>query len=436
MSAENETERTQQRRQQSSPAAAATASSSYEYIFGFGSIINTSTHATWKTTNSSSAAAAALPGVIATISKEFGYQRQWSFRSSTGFTALGVEKSANSDAGGSEINGVIFQVPTADMPDFDRREVGYNKIRVPLKYITVHYKHNSNSDDSSATLSTTLHHQQADFSFKPNDNIWLYVPLPGHTHYADENHPLLQSYVDTVLQGCLSWGGPTMAERFILTTGGWSEYFLNDTPSSRRPWLYRKEYNTIDDLLKKHEELTYYAERRHPEEFASAFNQRMRGTWSIPRRNPNFTGREDQLDELRSKLINQDCKGGRNQQQRVVVRVEVVGMGGVGKTQLVTEYCYRNFPSQYGLVIWLNAETADSLVADYRSLLSDMAMEVDVVAGVTNSSSADNPTDMLNKSTNEIVAEVKTRLFRSRVPWLLVFDNLEDHKLLVDFVPR
>lgn len=106
--------------------------------------------------------------------------------------------------------------------------------------------------------------------------------------------------------------------------------------------------------------------------------------YTRPRRNPNFTGRDVQLDTLRSKLLNQD-KG----KQRVVVRVEVAGMGGVGKTQLVTEYCYRNFPSQYGLVIWLNAETADTLVADYRSLLSDMAVDVvgdAVVAEMTCSS--------------------------------------------------
>lgn len=446
-----------QRTTASSSPSSASSSLSNDYIFGFGSIMNTSTHAVWKTSSADkSSSSSSLPGVIATISKEFGYKRQWSFRSSTGFTALGVGRyddedaaannnnescrtsnrsnsSSRSQLGGSDINGVIFQVPTEDIPDFDRREVGYTKIRVPLEYITI-YNHspsnrNNNTEDVASTTppstSSSTYHEQANFTFTPNDNIWLYVPLPGHTHYADENHPLLQSYVDTVLQGCLEWGGQSMAEQFILSTGGWSEYFLNDTPSSRRPWLYRKEYNTIDELLQKYEELTYYAERRHPEEFASAFNQRMRGTWAIPRRNPNFTGREDQLDALRLRLVNQD-KGKKNQ-QRVVVRVEVAGLGGVGKTQLVTEYCYRNFPSQYGLVIWLNAETADSLVADYRSLLSDMAMEVDVVS----SDNAD-----MNKSTDEIVKEVKTRLFRSRVPWLLVFDNLEDHDLLNDFVPR
>mmetsp|Transcript_9789 Transcript_9789/g.19862 ORF Transcript_9789/g.19862 Transcript_9789/m.19862 type:complete len:1268 (+) Transcript_9789:132-3935(+) len=404
-------------------------SSSYDYVFGFGSIMNTSTHAVWKTTSSpstesSSSSSSSLPGVIATISKEFGYRRQWSFRSSTGFTALGVGRSnsssSNNSSEGSDINGVIFQVPTNDMPDFDRREVGYTKIRVPLEYVTIMDNHHHSEHASSS------YHEQANFAFTPNDNIWLYVPLPNYIHYADETHPLLQSYVDTVLQGCLEWGGPTMAEQFILTTGGWSEYFLNDTPSSRRPWLFRKEYNTIDELLKKYEELTYYAERRHPEEFASAFNQRMRGSWNLPRRNPNFTGRDGQLDQLRLRLVNQDDRG--KQQQRVVVRVDVAGMGGVGKSQLVTEYCYRNFPAQYGLVIWLNSESADSLVADYRSLLSDMAMDVDV-GGV--SDNAD-----MNKSTDEIVGEVKTRLFRSRVPWLLVFDNLEDHDLLNDFVPR
>ena len=48
--------------------------------------------------------------------------------------------------------------------------------------------------------------------------------------------------------------------------------------------------------------------------------------------NPNFTGREHELDELRSRFSDQDM--GR---QRIVSKVEVAGMGGVGKTQLVTE---------------------------------------------------------------------------------------------------
>ena len=50
----------------------------------------------------------------------------------------------------------------------------------------------------------------------------------------------------------------------------------------------------------------------------------------MPRRNPTFTGREKELDELRSRFSSQEINNS-------VVKVEVVAMGGVGKTQLVTE---------------------------------------------------------------------------------------------------
>ena len=70
--------------------------------------------------------------------------------------------------------------------------------------------------------------------------------------------------------------------------------------------------------------------------------------------------------------------------------------------------------------MWVNAETVDTLITDYRQLLSDLA----------------NVEPDMDKSSTEIVDEVRSRLFRSNVPWLLVFDNIEDHSLLERFVPR
>ena len=64
-------------------------------------------------------------------------------------------------------------------------------------------------------------------------------------------------------------------------------------------------------------------------------------------------------------------------------------MGGVGKTQLAVEYCYRRFAgaanaadgarggggaaaaAAYGLVLWLRAESAEALAADLRALAVD-----------------------------------------------------------------
>ena len=58
-------------------------------------------------------------------------------------------------------------------------------------------------------------------------------------------------------------------------------------------------------------------------------------------RNPKFIGREKELDELHALL------------QTANVPVGVVGMGGVGKTQLVVEYCYRH-KNKYEAILWLN----------------------------------------------------------------------------------
>lgn len=299
----------------------------YDWLFGFGSIINTATHAPWlKAANNEDQEVEPLPGIVVTLKSNFGYQRCWNFRSTTGFTALGLISIQNHRTTGDDtdlgINGVVFRIERKMIPKFDVREVGYDRIRIPVEYLKVEeYPDRPESNMRRSNLKLTS-----------EDRIWIYVPQPSQCSLADENFPLLQSYVDTVLQGCLEWGGEKMVEDFILSTGGWSTFFLNDTPSSRRPWLFRKEYNTIDGLLQKHSEKTHFADRRHPEEFASAMMKlRMKGTWSIPRRNKNFTGRDHELEQLRSRLSNQD----HGRQRAAVKVVEVAGMGGVGKTQLV-----------------------------------------------------------------------------------------------------
>jgi tetratricopeptide (TPR) repeat protein len=131
-----------------------------------------------------------------------------------------------------------------------------------------------------------------------------------------------------------------------------------------------------------------------------------------------FTGRDSELKQIHAALtsqsVDQATSGG-------ISKLEIAGMGGVGKSQIVIEYCYRYFPSYYGLVIWLGAQSAESIAAGYRQLMAD-------TTGM----------DVNDKDTDEVVAEVKARLFRSKIPWLLVFDNLEDkdHSLLEKFVPN
>jgi TIR domain len=68
--------------------------------------------------------------------------------------------------------------------------------------------------------------------------------------------------------------------------------------------------------------------------------------WRVPPRNPRFTGRDGMLTELRRRL--------RAGEGTLVVQA-LYGLGGVGKTQLATEYAHR-FAADYDLVWWLDAE--------------------------------------------------------------------------------
>jgi hypothetical protein len=68
--------------------------------------------------------------------------------------------------------------------------------------------------------------------------------------------------------------------------------------------------------------------------------------WRVPPRNPHFTGRDGMLAELRRRL--------RVGEETLVVQA-LYGLGGVGKTQLATEYAHR-FAADYQLVWWIDAE--------------------------------------------------------------------------------
>jgi putative protein kinase ArgK-like GTPase of G3E family len=69
-------------------------------------------------------------------------------------------------------------------------------------------------------------------------------------------------------------------------------------------------------------------------------------------RNPNFTGREPQLARLEDKLV----------EQGQTTKVAVIGLGGVGKTQVTLEFVYRVKDKHRNCsVIWLPATNPESV---------------------------------------------------------------------------
>jgi hypothetical protein len=109
-----------------------------------------------------------------------------------------------------------------------------------------------------------------------------------------------------------------------------------------------------------------------------------------PPRNPHFTGRQAQLDGIRTALT----------QGRPGTATALRGLGGVGKTQLAVEYAYR-FAGDYDVIWWIDAERP-ALIADQ---LGQLAEALDLPG-------AD--------------AEIACAELRRRDRWLLVFDNAGD----------
>jgi len=193
-----------------------------DFIFGYGSLIDTASR--------DSTAGYAVTAIPARVSAAFGYIRAWNDRSPSGFTALGLRRPQPGESA-STINGVIFPAQS-DMTEYDSREAGYVRIEVPLEDIEP-------------------------VSWQPlpaHGHIWTYVPVrPGHL--PGENlpeptpaFPMLQSYIDIVLQGALEYG-PVFARELIETTADWSRYWLNDRDLARRPWVHDPQYAAVDALL-------------------------------------------------------------------------------------------------------------------------------------------------------------------------------------------
>jgi len=198
------------------------------FVFGYGSLINTASR--------NSSVAAPIAAIPVRVSAAFGYVRIWNDRSVSGFTALGLRK-LNPGEAGRTINGVLYPAEGADMSSFDAREKGYVRVEVPLSQI-----------------------EAVGWQRLPESGrVWTYIPvlpasqggtgipgqgLPG----PDPSYPLLQSYLDVVVEGGLEYG-PDFAREILETTDGWSRYWLNDRELARRPWVHDPRSDAVDALL-------------------------------------------------------------------------------------------------------------------------------------------------------------------------------------------
>lgn len=165
-----------------------------------------------------------------------GFERSWTCNGeSVGFstTYLGVDESSNKSA---HLNAVYFKIYFAEtLHNYDAREKFYCRkevLRSDIKLVTSNTRH-----------------------CLTNGQYWIYVTRPKYRKSPTEEYPIVQSYADTFLSGCLELETnhtlDGFADECVHTTSGWDTSWVNDRIYPRRPFLYQKMAGQIDGLLNR-----------------------------------------------------------------------------------------------------------------------------------------------------------------------------------------
>ncbi|MGF0174345.1 FxSxx-COOH system tetratricopeptide repeat protein [Streptomyces sp. Marseille-Q5077] len=135
---------------------------------------------------------------------------------------------------------------------------------------------------------------------------------------------------------------------------------------------------------------------------------RSRPIHALPSRNQAFTGRTALLERV-STNMRRAGEGGAEEHGWV----SLIGMGGIGKTQLALEYAHRH-ADDYGLVWWVGADQPAAVMASLTALASQLGL------------TAVQPSLLIRALWVELAA---------RRDWLLVYDNLDDLGAMNDLLP-
>ena len=135
------------------------------------------------------------------------------------------------------------------MYDFDDREFNYDRILVDIKDIGA-----VPGFSSPILCPMKLAQKSIDPPKKPM--FWVYVqhdPIPPNNDF-----PIIQSYVDIILRGCLTYG-ENFAISFLNTTHGWPNNYSQNTES-----MIEKDPDN-GDITEDNKEASWVDDRHDPQ---------------------------------------------------------------------------------------------------------------------------------------------------------------------------
>jgi len=180
------------------------------YIFGYGSLINSISRQVTGDTGH------AVPVKVA------GFSRYWA-KISEGFGMSSVVVIPDNETVSvkSQCNGVLVEVSESEFDSFDERERGYQRVLVDAAQVAFY-------DEADKAALTGTHSEI---------KIWLYQT--NTVVNPCQNFPVVFSYLDVILAGCLEYS-TAFCHDFLEMTQGWQFAVLNDRQNPRYPRVQPK----------------------------------------------------------------------------------------------------------------------------------------------------------------------------------------------------
>lgn len=191
-----------------------------QYIIGYGSLIDDASK-----NRTDPLAGKSIPVLVK------GCQRIWAGHGDLpGLNATFLSAVKNNKA---SLNGVVYPLDNPQaIVSYDKREGIYCRRLINATNLVLL---------SQSTLPT---HKQ----------VWIYILKAEANQSPTQEFPIVQSYVDIFLRGCIQveekYKIKDFARNCIINTQNWPGYWINDRIFPRRPSLYEPFAVQIDALLK------------------------------------------------------------------------------------------------------------------------------------------------------------------------------------------
>jgi len=189
------------------------------------------------------------------LKEQAGYRRVWNYRHGpVSINAFGLEKVDNKDSGRAmNIAGCVYPMDYEKASDlFSYREEGYELLFVHEDYFEAMHP----DFRLPKGIGYVWVCGQPTLKCKdPSSEKCNIMECKRHNPTIDS--PILQSYIDTVLQGALRYSttgrghvdGMNFAAAILKSTAGWDYPWFNDRLLAGRPWTFLPQYELIDGLL-------------------------------------------------------------------------------------------------------------------------------------------------------------------------------------------